>query len=271
MTAVTRTEAGPVVEHDAEIVAREDEGLYHRLVVRAPTAAQRARPGQFLTLEVSLGEHILPRPFSIAGADPVAGTLEVLFAEVGQGTQGFHHRARVGDRLRLVGPLGTGYSPVEGPAVVVGGGYGAAPLTWLASSLPGDVDLVVGAATAERLCLPAAAQAVCRTVVVTTDDGSRGTAGRVTDVLADVIAAAGAERVYACGPMPMLRAVEAVAAAAGVPCELATEEHMACGVGVCMTCVIPLRDSGEQWQHRRACVEGPVVAGGDIVWEATRW
>ncbi len=279
----TRTEDGPVVCHDAHIVSREDEGQYHRLVVAAPMAAARAVPGQFLTLDLGVSERILPRPFSIAGADADAGTLEVLFAEVGGGTQGFHQRARVGDVVRLVGPLGTGYTPADGPAVAVGGGYGAAPLTWLASTLPGAVDLVVGAATEARMCLPAAAHEVCREVHVTTDDGSVGTRGRVTDVLDEVLDASGATTVYACGPMPMLRAVEAVAQRRGVACQLATEEHMACGVGVCMTCVIPIRTEGgdhersespEQrgsWTHKRACIDGPVVPGGALAWEATRW
>ncbi len=268
---VTRSEDGAVVCHDARIVGREDEGLYHRLLVEAPMAAARAVPGQFLTLDLGVGERILPRPFSIAGADTDAGTVEVLFAEVGGGTQTFHQRARIGDVVRLVGPLGTGYTPVEGPAVAVGGGYGAAPLTWLAKTLPGAVDLVVGAATEARMCLPAAAHEVCRDVHVTTDDGSVGIHGRVTDVLDEVIAASGAQMIYACGPMPMLRAVEAVAAAHGLPSQLATEEHMACGVGVCMTCVIPLRDEDGTWHHKRACVEGPVVPGGSLAWEATRW
>ncbi|MFT5223058.1 MAG: dihydroorotate dehydrogenase electron transfer subunit, partial [Glaciecola sp.] len=223
MTSVTRTEFGPVVEHGATIVARNDEGLYHRMSVHAPLAAARAVPGQFLTLDLANSEHILPRPFSIAGADPKAGTIEVLFAEVGEGTQGFHQKAREGDRVRLVGPLGTGYSPVEGPVVAVGGGYGAAPLTWLAQTLLGEVDLIVGAANAGRLCLPAAAHDACRSVVVATEDGSQGVQGRVTDVLAETIEAAGAVRVYACGPMPMLRAVEAIAMELGVECELATE------------------------------------------------
>lgn len=268
---VTRTESGAVVTHDAVIVARHDEGQYHRLVVRAPLASARAQPGQFLTLDLNVGEHILPRPFSIAGTDPAEGTIDVLFAEVGQGTQSFHRRARVGDVVRLVGPLGTGYTAVDGPAVAVGGGYGAAPLTWLASTLTGPVDLVVGARSEAQLCLPASAHDICRSVVVTTDDGSTGVQGRVTDVLGDALAASGATMIYACGPMPMLRAVEAVAVAAGIPCELATEEHMACGVGVCMTCVIPLRDDSGQWHHKRACVEGPVVPGGALAWEATRW
>lgn len=268
---VTRTDAGPVVCREATIADRRDEGLYHRLVIHAPEAASRAVPGQFLTLDLAVGEHILPRPFSIAGADASAGTLSVLFAEVGEGTSSFHQKARVGDVVRLVGPLGNGYRPVDGPAVAVGGGYGAAPLTWLAHTLPGEVDMIVGARSQGQLCLPDDATEACRKVIVTTDDGSTGVAGRVTDVLAETVQDLGAEMIYACGPMPMLRAVEAVAVELGVGCQLATEEHMACGVGVCMTCVIPVADGAGSWKHVRACVEGPVVEGGELVWEATRW
>ena len=105
-------------------------------------------------------------------------------------------------------------------------------------------------------------------VTVTTDDGSYGRRGTVADVLPDEIERTGASAVYACGPMPMLRAVGAVAASYGLPCQVAVEESMACGIGVCMTCVLPVRGADGSTRMVRSCVEGPVFLGDRVRWDA---
>jgi len=265
---------GPVATR-ARVSWVGDVGPYARIAVAAPWIARRARPGQFLSLEVSGSDALLPRPFSIAGADPGSGVVTVVFAAVGEGTRRLDEQVRRDTLdLRVTGPLGTAYTAVDGPVVVVGGGYGAAPLTWLAATLSGDAHLVVGAAAASKLCLPEQAHDVCASVAVTTVDGSAGRQGMVTDVIPDLLDRTGAGTIYACGPMPMLRALGELAASRRIACQAATEEHMACGgVGVCMTCVLPLRDApGERgWHQRRVCVEGPVVDERLIAWEATRW
>jgi dihydroorotate dehydrogenase electron transfer subunit len=109
-------------------------------------------------------------------------------------------------------------------------------------------------------------------VAFTTDDGSYGEKGRVTDVLPEVIDRVHADVVYACGPMAMLEGVQRVASAAyggaGIPTQLAVEESMACGVGVCMTCVLPVIGSDDNTRMVRSCVDGPVFAGDRIRWDA---
>jgi len=275
-------EAGPpagAVLVDAPVLSAGPDGACTRLVVHAPAAAAAARPGQFAACSTGDSGMLLRRSFSIAASDPAAGTLDLVVAVAGAGTARVA-ALREGDRLSVVAPLGRPYAlPPAGEGVVlVGGGYGAAPLAWVGRLLRergSRVDLVVGAATRERLLgdtTPAAedgaADAPVDAVHVTTDDGSAGTRGRVTDVLGPLLAAGGARHVLACGPMAMLRAVHAVAAAAGATTQLATEESMACGIGVCMTCVLPVVGDDGRTRMVRACTDGPVFPGERLRWDA---
>jgi dihydroorotate dehydrogenase electron transfer subunit len=254
------------VREMCEVLERRRAGAYQVLVLAAPRIAGDARPGQFV--------HLLPgedrsfplrRPFSIHRVGRPGGEVEVVFDVVGAGTRALA-RLRPGDVVDALGPLGRPFDPPEGRAgcLLVGGGYGTAPLLFLATELRARgcrVDFVIGAATAGRLLDAAEAEQLGHSLTVTTDDGSAGRRGLVTDPLPDLLAAAGAERVYACGPMPMLAAVSRVAAAAGVPCQVAVEEQMACGTGICFSCVVPVGD-----RMARSCLEGPVFDGTAIAW-----
>lgn len=168
--------------------------------------------------------------------------------------------------MDVVGPLGRPYPlpPPGAPALLVGGGYGAAALVGLAELLRARgsaVTAVAGAATAERLCSVEELRALTE-VHVLTDDGSAGRQGMVTLAVGELLPTA--DVVYACGPMPMLRAVAAAATAAGVPSYVAVEEAMACGIGVCMTCVLPVVGADGRSRFARSCTEGAVF-GGDRV------
>jgi dihydroorotate dehydrogenase electron transfer subunit len=150
---------------------------------------------------------------------------------------------------------------------LVGGGYGTAPLFPLADALRARgcrVDFVIGAAREDRLFGALDAKRISATLSVTTDDGSVGLRGRVSDALPEVLAATKADVVYACGPMGMLRAVSRIADAAGIPCQIAVEELMACGIGVCMTCVLPVVGDDGQTRMVRSCVDGPVFHGDKV-------
>ena len=198
--------------------------------------------------------------------------MAVVFDVVGAGTRALAG-LRPHDVVDVLGPLGRPYTPPEEPVgcVLVGGGYGTAPLFFLAGELRARrcrVDFTIGAATAARLLDPMEARRLGHSLTVTTDDGSAGRRGLVTDPLPDLLARTGAGRVYACGPMPMLAAVSRVAAAAGVPCQVAVEEQMACGTGICFSCVLPTRTEGSSGETRmaRSCLEGPVFDGTAIAW-----
>lgn len=265
---------GPVQE-TAEIFSVTRVGEYVEFTVVAPGVAAGFRPGQFVAIAVG-GEGtpmLLRRAFAVYGATPsgkFAGTVEFVVAEHGPGTRWLLQR-RTGEVLDVVGPLGTPFPMPDGPvpAVLVGGGYGTAPLIALANALlaaGSPVEMIVGAATASRLYGELAAKRTVGAVTVTTDDGSTGILGRVTDVLSRAIERVDAGVVYACGPMPMLRAVGDVAALHDVPAHVAVEEAMACGIGVCMTCVLPVRGEDGASRFVRSCVEGPVFEADRVRW-----
>jgi len=252
-------------------------GDYHHLTLVAAGVAARTRPGAFVALAVGgdSSAMLLRRAFSVyrARSSGVYGdTIEVIFAVHGSGTAWLADR-RTSDEIDVVGPLGRPFAlPTEPvPCVLVGGGYGSAPLFALADRLRErgcPVHMVLGGATERRLFGVLDARRSAQTVSVTTEDGSAGTTGRVSDVLPDVLADTGAAVVYACGPMGMLRAVSLLAEERGVWSQCAVEESMACGVGVCMTCVLPVRGDDGQVRMVRSCVEGPVFRGERVLWDA---
>jgi dihydroorotate dehydrogenase electron transfer subunit len=254
-----------------EVLERRRVGEYQALTLAAPRIAEGARPGQFVHLLAGEDRSLpLRRPFSIWRVG--SGTVEVVFDVVGAGTRALA-QLRPRDVVDALGPLGRPFDPPEAPAgcLLVGGGYGAAPLFYLAAELRARgcrVDLVTGAATAARLLDPTEAGRLGSSLTVTTDDGTAGRRGLVTDPLPELLAGTGAERVYACGPMPMLAAVSRVAAAAGVACQVAVEEQMACGTGICFSCVLPVGPGGGSGETRmaRSCLEGPVFDGAAIAW-----
>ena len=263
------------VQVSAEVVSLRRVGSYHHLPLLAPGIPPTTRPGHFIAVAVG-GEGsgmLLRRAFSVHRATetgPAAGTVEVVFAVHGKGTRWLADR-RTGDRLDVIGPLGRPFTLPREPVscVLVAGGYGAAPLFMLAEQLRARgcrVDIVLGAASEDRLFGVLEAQRVAQTVTVTTDDGSLGIRGRVTDPLAELVRTVGPDVVYACGPMPMLKAVAEVAAANGAHSQCAVEEAMACGIGVCMTCVLPVRGNDGATRMVRSCTEGPVFRGGDVRW-----
>jgi dihydroorotate dehydrogenase electron transfer subunit len=263
-----------------ELMATRQVGAYHHLTFSAPAVAEIATPGQFVAIAVGgdTSANLLRRCFSIhqvdAGADN-EGTVDVIVAARGPGTRWLTDLS-VHDEVNLIGPLGNGFPlPTEPvPCVLVGGGYGSAPLFWLAAVLRErgcHVEMVLGAASKDRLFGVVNARrtrGAVEGVTVTTDDGSMGVKGWVSTVLPDVIRQSRAKVVYGCGPMAMLRSITDIAAAEGAIAQVAVEESMACGIGVCMTCVMPVAGSDGLTRMARTCLEGPVFRGDQIRWEA---
>lgn len=263
------------VQEQVEILSVKRVGEYTEFTCVAPGIAATAKPGHFVAVGVGGANTsmLLRRAFALYSATPsgdFAGTIQFVVAEHGAGTQWLVQR-QAGETLDIVGPLGTPFPLPAGPkpAVLVGGGYGTAPLIPLAQALiaaGSPVEIIVGAATASRLFGELIAKRTAGAVTVTTDDGSAGEQGRVTDVLPAAIDRINAEVVYACGPMAMLRAVGDVAKAKGIRAQVAVEESMACGIGVCMTCVLPVRGEDGKSRFVRSCVDGPVFDAERIRW-----
>ncbi len=259
-----------------QVLTTRRVGAYHHLTLVAPGLAERTRPGQFVALATGGPDSglTLRRAFSIyrtSACGVYGGTVDVVVGVKGAGTA-WLAAAVPHTPVDVVGPLGRPFSlPRDAASVtLVGGGYGAAPLFGLAEALASRgcrIDFVLGAGSEDRLFGVLDAKRMAASVAVTTDDGSTGTRGRVTDVLPRVMDTARTEVVYACGPMAMLRAVTRVSEQRGVPTQCAVEESMACGIGVCMTCVLPVVGDDGLTRMVRSCTDGPVFAGDRVRWD----
>ncbi len=259
-----------------EILSIKKVGAYQAVTVIAPGIPELTRPGHFLAVQIGGPESsmLLRRAFAIYDVKDrgvYGGTVEFIFSVHGKGTAWLSQR-RPQDKLDVVGPLGQPFRLPKSPVNVtlVGGGYGSAPLLPLATSLRERgcrVDIVLGAGSADRLFGFLDAKRMADSIAVTTDDGSMGRQGRVSDVLPGVLDKSRADVVYACGPMAMLRAVSDLASERGIPCQVAVEESMACGIGVCMTCVLPVVGNDGLTRMVRSCVEGPVFLGDRVRWD----
>jgi dihydroorotate dehydrogenase electron transfer subunit len=266
LTAPAPAAPHPPVQREVEVVGVRPVDAYVELTLAAPEIAERSRPGQFVAFAVGGPTSGLLLRRSIAISTVGDGRVTVVVSAAGPGSTWLTER-RPGDRVDVVGPLGRPFPlPVDDRrALLVGGGYGAAALVGLAALLRErghPVDAVAGAASAYRLCSVQELTGLADRLTVTTDDGSHGRRGLVTLALDEFLPDAGI--VYACGPMPMLRAVAYAATEAGVPSYVAVEESMACGIGVCMTCVLPVVGEDGRSRFTRSCTEGPVF-GGDRV------
>jgi dihydroorotate dehydrogenase electron transfer subunit len=260
------------VQRVCAVVDVAPAGAYTRLRLEAPDLGARAEPGHFVAFAVGgpSSALLLRRAVAVYRADDAG--IDVVVAPHGAGTRWLADQAP-GALLDVVGPLGRPFpDPTSaGPVVVVGGGYGSSALVGLVDRLRRvnrHVTAVLGAATADRLFgVEDMARLGCQ-VLISTDDGSRGTTGTVTDVLVGEARTAldAASAVYACGPMGMLAATAALAAGCGVPCWCSVEESMACGIGVCMTCVLPVVGDDGRTRMVRSCVAGPTFDGTAVRW-----
>jgi dihydroorotate dehydrogenase electron transfer subunit len=263
------------IQVKGEVLDVRRSGAYHVLSITAPGITELTRPGHFVTVGIGGEESalLLRRAFAIHQVQSrgvYGGTLDIVVGVHGNGTQWLADRRRH-DTLDLVGPLGRPFIlPKERVnCVLIGGGYGTAPLFMLAEQLRERgcrVDTIVGAATEEKLFGRLELKRLSSTLTITTDDGSLGVQGRVTDILPDLMQKSDAAVVYACGPMPMLAAVAEIATEYRAYSQCAVEEAMACGVGVCMTCVLPIIGEDGVTRMLRSCTEGPVFRGDRVRW-----
>ncbi len=264
-----------MLEQTVQIVSNErDTDSYFRLVLRAPQIAPLIQPGQFAHVRIPpLKDALLRRPFSIF---QVAGdTFSILYKTVGKGTEALA-RMRAGEELSVIAPLGHGFTvpkPGGETPLLVAGGYGMAAMYLLAQRSPQKGIVFVGGRRRVDILCEKEFAALGWDVRVTTEDGSHGEKGLVTQPLLTELQKPKSEiqnpKLFACGPTPMLKAVGKIAEDFNVPAELSMDEHMCCGVGVCLTCVIPVK-TGDGWEYQRTCTEGPVFDSRQVVWEVAK-
>ena len=259
-----RTEIGTVISHDR---MGPD---YRVLTLKLPGMTTAARPGQFVHLRIAqLHDALLRRPFSIYRVE--GQHLSLLYKTVGRGTAAMQG-LKPDDNLSLIGPLGNGF-PLElrdgVTPVLVAGGYGVAPLFFLARHLPRKGVLFVGGARAADILLADEFNHLGWEVRIATDDGSLGVKGLVTvalDPWLQTLPAGSSPEFFACGPNGMLKAVGDRALRGNWKAWLSLDRHMGCGVGACLACVQKVRLSGQE-TLARVCKDGPVFEAGEVIWD----
>ncbi len=223
-------------------------------------------PGQFVHLEVpNRPDLILRRPISVHSFDAAKGEISLIYQVVGEGTRAFS-RLQTGDAISVLGPVGNGFTKPEGAkrCILVGGGIGCAPLLTLPQAWPDVIfDAALGFRSMAHIYARIPFEDACRHVIYTTDDGSYGRKGLVTDALKTLLEEP-CDAIFACGPKPMLKGLQQVIAQYDVPCFASLEERMGCGMGACVTCTCGVRVEGVL-KNLRVCKDGPVFSVSEVV------
>ena len=287
-----------VFQAKAKIVySKRIKDSYFKSILSSPRIALGALPGQFVNIKVSeCNELLLRRPFSIHRVN--GPNIEILYEVLGKGTQILAQK-KPGEYLDIIGPLGNGFDALCAKrstlSILVAGGMGVAPLIFLAEKLAeiknqksspfakasGDspskleerrrtkikIIVLIGAKTKKQILCEQEFKKLGCEVKIATDDGSRGFKGKVTDLLNDFLQAnrqtgKQANYIYACGPRPMLKEIANISQKHNISAQISLEEHMACGIGACLGCVVNTKNG-----YQRVCKEGPVFAADEIVWE----
>ncbi len=257
----------------------------YRVRFECPALARRIVPGQFLMMRLAgCNDPLLGRPLALydtvlSGGEPIG--IDVVYLVMGKMTRrlaGF----QPGQALEVWGPLGNGFAPQPAEhLVMVAGGIGQTPFLALAREVlgkrtygdpprrvppTGRVTLCYGTRSKDLLAGLDDFEPLGVTVHTSTDDGSAGHHGFVTHLAQRVLERSPQAHVVCCGPEPMMAAVSGIAARFGVACQVSLETPMACGIGICFSCVARVRDAAGSWDYRRTCVEGPVFDAARIEW-----
>jgi len=260
-------------EHiQAILISNRRIGVYHQLVLEIGDLVKYIKPGNFIAISVGgeTSKMVLRRAFAISRISD-RGTIELIISPQGSGSKWLCAQAE-GAAIDVITPLGTGFGIPTEPvtALLVGGGYGSAPLFGLAEVLKSRgcrVVMALGASTAAKIYAPLEGKRAATLLKIFTEDGSAGEQGRVTDALSSLISEYDVRVIYSCGPMPMLQALSEIAVTHDIAHQCAVEESMACGVGICMTCVMPVKTSTGEIKNLRSCIDGPVMDGESVQWQ----
>ena len=260
----------------APVVSNKRVGQYHQIILNIGDLAASCKPGNFVAISVG-GESskmVLRRAFAISrvsNSSTFGGTMELIVAPHGQGSKWLCAQQE-GAMIDIVAPLGTAFGiPIEPvPVLLVGGGYGSAPLFGLAEVLNARgcrVDMLLGASTGSKIYAPMEGKRAVNSMRIYTEDGSMGQPGRVTEPIPEIIKDLDIAVIYSCGPMAMLSAITKISDQYGVVHQCAVEESMACGIGICMTCVLPVENEDGSISNVRSCIDGPVMDGSKVQWD----
>lgn len=255
----------------AELVKKEQlKPDIYKFSVKAPSIVKIAKPGNFIEIRVSeTTEPFLRRPISIYSLDKENGILEFIFQVKGKGTEILAKRENR-KQIDIVGPLGYGTFQYENyqKLAIIGGGIGVFPLYELAKCAKADnkkVSTYLGFRNKDFVVVEEEFQKVSDEIILTTDDGSYAKQGFAINYLKEDIEKGKVDSIYACGPLPMLKAVQILAIEKDIPCQISLEEKMACGLGVCLGCAVKTAKSPKDApEYLHVCKAGPVFNAKDV-------
>jgi dihydroorotate dehydrogenase electron transfer subunit len=260
----------------ATIVGNKKVGQYHQILISVGELVSQCKPGNFVAISVGgpNSRMVLRRAFAISRtttSPQYGGAIELIVAPFGNGSSWLCGLAE-GEQIDITLPLGTafGIPTTSVNALLVGGGYGSAPLFGLAEVLKERgcrVDMLLGASTGAKIYAPLEGKRSVNSLRIFTEDGSMGETGRITAPIAQLVSELKIDVVYSCGPMAMLKAIAEILSGGDVVHQCAVEEAMACGIGICMTCVLPVKDETGKINNLRSCIDGPVMDGAAIEWD----
>lgn len=249
------------IRKKAEIIENSNiaEDVYS-MWLHEPELAMAAQPGQFVSLYCKEGGRLLPRPISLCEIDREKGLIRLVYRTFGQGTKEFA-KWNAKDFIEVMGPLGKGFTLEGKKAILIGGGIGIPPMLELAKQLNCEKQIVLG--YRDYTFLEEEFEPFGK-VLISTEDGSKGTRGNVIDAIKEHKLTA--DVIFACGPTPMLRGIKAYATEHGIRAQLSLEERMACGVGACLACVCKATetDHHSNVKNKRICKDGPVFYADEV-------
>ncbi len=252
------------VRMTATVIHQEPIGTgIYSMQLQADTIAAEAKAGQFVNLYSKDGARLLPRPISLCEIDAASGSIRLVYRTVGKGTEEFSV-LHTGAELEIMGPLGNGFQKRTGTAILMGGGIGIPPMLQLAkelSQMNTQVQVILG--YRDEVFLDTDFDAYAK-VYYASEDGKHGVKGNVMDALRTYELSG--DVIYACGPMPMLRAIQTYALEQKVEAQISLEERMACGVGACLACVCQSKEKDHHTNvnNKRICKDGPVFFAGEV-------
>ena len=260
----------------ATIVGNKKVGQYHQILISVGELVSQCKPGNFVAISVGgpNSRMVLRRAFAISRtttSPQYGGAIELIVAPSGNGSS-WLCGLNEGEQIDITLPLGTafGIPTTSVNALLVGGGYGSAPLFGLAEVLKergSRVDMLLGASTGSKIYAPLEGKRSVNSLRIFTEDGSMGETGRITAPIAQLVTELQIDVIYSCGPMAMLKAISEILDGGDVVHQCAVEEAMACGIGICMTCVLPVKDETGKINNLRSCIDGPVMDGAAIEWD----
>lgn len=248
---------------------REIAKSIYSMTIESDYVSENAKPGQFVNIKCCEGINaLLRRPISICSVDSNEGLFNIVYEVKGIGTK-YLSQKRPGDCVDLIGPLGKPFhiSDRYKKIAVVGGGIGIFPLLYLLSEAKGvSKDAFIGFKSKQCIVLKEEFEAVSDKVLISTDDGSYGHSGFITDLFKKDFEKCKYDIIYTCGPMPMMKKVAEIASLKGVKCQVSMEQRMGCGIGACLVCACKTKD-GDDWSYSHVCKDGPVFWSNEVIFE----